>query len=135
MASSKLGLVGALVLAGMLVSCGGATSGGTEGVTATETFVAVGSNLGEDVEFIFDETPDGKHEVQATVLAEPGQEAMICTGDSTASIPPHCGDIRIANWDWDAVTDEEQVADVTWGTFHFVGTLDGDVFTVSGFLD
>jgi hypothetical protein len=56
---------------------------------------------------------------------------MLCLGGVLLMLPPKCGDIPIANWDWDAVEGEESRSGATWGNFHVVGTLEGETFTVT----
>jgi hypothetical protein len=97
--------------------------------------VGTGPNLGEDAGFIYEERSDGTYEVLATVLESETQSPMICTGVSTSSLPPLCGDVELANWDWERVTEEQEEGGSTWGTFHFLGELAGGRFTVTQMLD
>jgi len=58
--------------------------------------------------------------------------AQLCLGGITLELPPRCGTLPIANWDWSRVGDEHQAGGVTWGgEYHVVGTYDGTSFTVS----
>jgi hypothetical protein len=70
------------------------------------------------------------YEADGTVF-EADDGPMLCLGGVLLMYPPQCGDIPIANWDWDAVEGEETGAGAIWGDFHLVGTFDGGVFTVS----
>jgi hypothetical protein len=70
------------------------------------------------------------YQADATVL-DAGEGSMLCLGGMLLSLPPQCGDIPIANWDWKAVEGEESMAGTTWGDYHVVGTFDGEVFTVA----
>jgi hypothetical protein len=56
---------------------------------------------------------------------------MLCLGAIADSYPPQCGVVPIANWDWHEVDGEERASGTTWGTYHVIGTYDGDVFTVT----
>jgi hypothetical protein len=61
----------------------------------------------------------------------PKHGPMLCLGGALDSYPPQCGDVPIANWDWDAVTGEETASGASWGEYHIVGTYDGETFTVT----
>ena len=56
---------------------------------------------------------------------------MLCLGTILESLPPQCGDVRIANWDWDRIKGEERLSGTTWGRYHVMGTLDGKAFIVT----
>jgi hypothetical protein len=77
------------------------------------------------------------YEANATVLQQgdgmesPSHGPELCLGGVAESLPPQCGGVPIANWDWDAVEGEESVSGTTWGDFHVVGTYDGEVFIVT----
>ncbi len=77
--------------------------------------------------------PDGGqlHEADATVLEDNTHGPMLCLGGILSSLPPQCGDIAIAGWDWQAVEGEERAAGTTWGAYHVVGRFDGETFTVT----
>lgn len=45
--------------------------------------------------------------------------------------PPQCGGIPLVNWDWQAVEREESAGGTTWGSYHVVGTYDGETFAVA----
>jgi hypothetical protein len=72
-----------------------------------------------------------------TVLEQRGETSfsrhgpMLCLGAMAMSYPPQCGDVPIANWDWDAVEGEEKANGASWGQFHVVGTYDGEIFTLT----
>lgn len=72
-----------------------------------------------------------------TVLEQRGETffpkhgPMLCLGAMAMSYPPQCGDVPIANWDWDAVEGEETASGATWGQYQVVGTYDGETFTVT----
>ncbi len=82
-------------------------------------------------------TPVPVYEADGTVLAQRGETLfpkhgpMLCLGAMAMSYPPQCGDVPIANWDWDAVEGEETASGATWGQYHVVGTYDGETFTVT----
>jgi hypothetical protein len=74
--------------------------------------------------------PAQLYEADGMVLeAEHGP--MLCLAGVLLMYPPQCGDIPIANWDWDAVEGEKSGSGATWGNFHVVGTFAGETFTVT----
>jgi hypothetical protein len=81
--------------------------------------------------------PAPVYEADLTVLEQHGKSSfpkhgpMLCLGAMALSYPPQCGDVPIANWDWDAVEGEETTSDASWGQYHVVGTYDGETFTVT----
>jgi hypothetical protein len=76
-------------------------------------------------------SPDRMYEATATVLESKQHGPMLCLGVLLDSLPPQCGDVPIANWDWDAVEGEEHMSGTIWADFHVVGTYDGEAFTVT----
>ena len=64
------------------------------------------------------------------VLDEPDRGPVMCVGGVAESLPPQCEGIPIVGWDWSAVQGEETASNTTWGSFHVVGTYDGDTFSV-----
>jgi hypothetical protein len=74
--------------------------------------------------------PERRYEVDGTVL-EANEGPKLCLGFLLTSLPPQCGDVPIAGWDWAAVEGEQSRAGTTWGAYHVVGTYDGDIFTVT----
>lgn len=82
-------------------------------------------------------TPTRVYEADLTVLEQRGETpfpkhgAMLCLGAMAMSYPPQCGDVPIANWDWDAVEGEEKASGASWGQYHVAGTFDGETFTVT----
>lgn len=72
---------------------------------------------------------DRRYATTGTVLESPEHGPELCW-IVASSHPPLCGVVPVPNWDWDQVTGEESAAGTTWGTFHMVGTYDGDSFTV-----
>jgi hypothetical protein len=70
------------------------------------------------------------YEADAMVLEAEGGP-MLCLGGVLLMLPPQCGDLPIANWDWSAVEGEESASGTTWGNFHVVGRLEGEAFTVT----
>lgn len=65
-----------------------------------------------------------------TVLEARQDGPLLCLGVVLDSLPPQCGGIPIAGWDWDAVTGEETAGGTTWGDFEVTGRYDGKVFTL-----
>lgn len=70
------------------------------------------------------------YEATGTVLDD-GSSVELCLGVILDSLPPQCGGILIANWDWDDAPNEESAAGITWGSYHVVGTFDGTTFTLT----
>jgi hypothetical protein len=75
--------------------------------------------------------PKPLYEADAIVLEDGEHGPMLCLGAIRMSLPPHCGDVPIADWDWRVVQGEELMAGTIWGGYHVVGTFDGEVFTVT----
>lgn len=71
------------------------------------------------------------YEATAMVLESERHGPMLCLGGIAESLPPQCGDVPIANWNWDAVAGEERMSGTTWGEYRVVGAYDGEAFTVS----
>ena len=71
------------------------------------------------------------YEADTTVLDDGEKGPMLCLGGMLESLPPQCGDVPIANWDWAAVEGAESAAGTTWGAYHVVGSYDGETFTVT----
>src|SRR5262245_39820613 len=82
--------------------------------------------------------PDGTqlYEAYTTVLEQgegmalPAHGPELCLGGTADSLPPQCGGVPVANWDWNAVEDEESRGGTTWGAYRVVGTYADGVFTV-----
>ncbi len=74
---------------------------------------------------------------QGEGMSLPAHGPELCLGGVAASDPPQCGGVPVANWDWNAVDGEESGVEgdwgsgTVWGTFHVVGTFDGETFTVT----
>ncbi len=71
------------------------------------------------------------NEATAVVLESGRYGPMLCLGTILESLPPQCGDVRIANWDWDRIKGEERLSGTIWGRYHVTGTLDGKGFIVT----
>ena len=71
-----------------------------------------------------------RYQATALVLESEDHGPMLCLGGVATSLPPQCGDVPIANWDWKAVEGERSLSGTSWGEYHVVGTYDGDSFTV-----
>jgi len=93
-----------------------------------------GTNLGEDARFLYAEPPGEFREVRADVSDRDGVP-LICTGGVGDSFPPTCGEVELANWDWNRVEDEDVVAGIRWGVFHFYGLVQRGRFYVTGFVE
>ena len=93
-----------------------------------------GTNLGEDAPFLYDAPAGEFREVRAGVI-ERDDTPMICTDGRGDSDPPTCGDIEVANWDWNRAEDEDVVGGIRWGVFHFYGLVHRGRFYVSGFAE
>jgi hypothetical protein len=70
------------------------------------------------------------YEANTTVVEDRGHGPMLCLGGIATSLPPQCGDVPIEGWDWHAVEGEEALRGTTWGSFHVVGSYDGETFTL-----
>lgn len=55
----------------------------------------------------------------------------VCLGAVAESYPPQCGGPALLGWDWAAHPMHEKQGEVTWGSFHLIGTWDGEAFTVT----
>lgn len=78
------------------------------------------------------EDTSGLYEANATVLDDGDSGPMLCLGGILGSLPPQCGDVPVAGWDWAAVEGEETAAGVTWGgSYHVVGRFDGTTFELT----
>jgi hypothetical protein len=75
--------------------------------------------------------PGQLYEVNAMVLEDGTHGPMLCLGGVLESLPPQCGDVPIASWDWQAVEGEETAGGATWGTYHVVGRYEGETFAVT----
>jgi len=113
--------VAAVPLALVLAACGAGGPSAVGGSTAAN----------EPPPAVSEPDPDRLYEVGATVLEDSTHGAMLCLGGILESLPPQCGDVPIASWDWQAVEGEETAGGTTWGTYHVVGTYNGRTFTVS----
>jgi hypothetical protein len=82
-----------------------------------------------------DESPqppasEQKYRGTGTVLEERGADPVLCLGVVMDSLPPQCGGIPVAGWDWGAVSGEESASGTTWGGFEVTGFYDGEIFTL-----
>ena len=75
--------------------------------------------------------PNQLYEVNTTVLEDRTHGPMLCLGGVLESLPPQCGNVPIASWDWQAVSGEERLSGATWGNYHVVGSYDGKTFTLT----
>jgi hypothetical protein len=64
------------------------------------------------------------------VLEDRSHGPMLCLGVVALSLPPHCGDVPVKGWSWDAVEGEESMSGTRWGQYHVVGRYDGKTFEV-----
>lgn len=76
------------------------------------------------------EDTDMEYTVTATVLEDGSHGPSLCHSVLTA-LPPRCGTLPIANWDWGAVEGEERMGGTIWGEYRVVGTYDGHAFTLT----
>lgn len=67
----------------------------------------------------------------ATVLESPEHGPELCLSGVAESYPPQCGGVPIEGWDWEQAEGEESANGTTWGSFHVVGTYDGETFTLT----
>lgn len=71
------------------------------------------------------------YEATTTVLEDQTHRPMLCLAGVLTSLPPHCGNVPITNWEWDDVEGEDRLGRTVWGDYHVVGTFDGTSFTVT----
>ena len=71
------------------------------------------------------------YEVNTTVLEDRTHGPMLCLSGILESLPPQCGNVLIANWNWQAVSGEERLSRTTWGNYHLLGSYDGSTFTLT----
>jgi hypothetical protein len=71
-----------------------------------------------------------RYEWSGVVLESPEHGPMLCLSMLLDSLPPQCGDVPLAGWDWGTVNGEERLGTTTWGEYHVVGTYDGSSFRV-----
>jgi hypothetical protein len=116
----RLVLAWATVAALLLSACGSGEPGAVGGSTSAvdEPSPAVSAPSSEPL-----------YEADAIVL-EADDGPMLCVGAVLLMLPPRCGDVPVPNWDWDAVEGEDSLNGTTWGSYHVVGTLEGQTFTV-----
>lgn len=70
--------------------------------------------------------------VNALVLEDKTHGPMLCLGGVLLeSLPPQCGNVPIAGWDWRAVEGEERVGGTIWGRFGLVGWYEGGTFAIA----
>jgi hypothetical protein len=75
--------------------------------------------------------PTQLYEADTTVLEDRTHGPMLCLSGILESLPPQCGNVPIANWDWQAVSGEERSAGTIWGNYHVVGSYDRSTFTLT----
>jgi hypothetical protein len=75
--------------------------------------------------------PEQLYEVDGIVLEDSSHGPELCLGGVALSLPPQCGGVPLANWDWDAVDGAQSGSGTTWGDFHVVGTYADGVLTVT----
>jgi hypothetical protein len=75
--------------------------------------------------------PNQLYQVNTTVLEDRTHGPMLCLSGILESLPPQCGNVPIANWDWRAVPGEERLSRAIWGNYHVVGSYDGSTFTIT----
>jgi hypothetical protein len=73
---------------------------------------------------------EARYRADAFVLEDASHGPALCLGGVADSLPPQCGGIPLAGWDWDAVEGEDRASGARWGQFDVVGTYDGTTFTV-----
>ena len=75
--------------------------------------------------------PERLYEADGIVLEDASHGPELCLGGVALSLPPQCGGVPLANWDWGAVSGAQSGSGTTWGEYHVVGTYDGGVLTVT----
>jgi hypothetical protein len=119
----------ALFLALLVAACGSGEPGAVGGNTGASDDAPPPAVPAPD--------PEQLYEADAIVLEQgdgmesPAHGPELCLGGSADSLPPQCGGVPIANWDWGAVEGEQSASGTTWGEFNVVGTYDGEALTVT----
>lgn len=115
--------VAALLLALLLAACGSGEPGAAGGSTGAD----------DDAPPPAAPAPDSGqlYEADGTVLEDESHGPELCLGGVALSLPPQCGGVPLANWDWDAVEGAQSGSGTTWGEFHVVGTYADGVLTVT----
>lgn len=68
----------------------------------------------------------------AVTVLDDGGGPELCVGGVAESLPPQCGGPPITNWEWaDHEGDFEEAVGTRWGSFHVVGTFDGERLTAT----
>jgi hypothetical protein len=75
--------------------------------------------------------PEQLYEADGLVLEDESHGPELCLGGVALSLPPQCGGVPLANWDWEAVDGAQSGSGTTWGEFHVVGTYADGVLTVT----
>ncbi|MFC5822075.1 hypothetical protein [Nonomuraea harbinensis] len=70
-----------------------------------------------------------RYQAEGTVLSDDEHGPQLCDL-VMESLPPQCGGIDLAGWDWEAVEHSAQ-GGVRWGEYHVVGTWDGAKLTLT----
>lgn len=108
-----------LLAAAVAVACGGSdddpTAGGGPSTPVPTTAAPAGP---------------ARYQATGTVLESPAHGPELCFAVQE-SLPPQCGGLPLAGWDWAAVEGEEAAGGTTWGDYRVTGTYDGTTFTVT----
>ena len=76
--------------------------------------------------------PAGLYEANGMVCDDGERGPMLWLGGIALGLgPPQCGGIPLVNWDWKAVQGEKTAGGTVWGSYHVVGTYDGDTLAVT----
>lgn len=112
----------ASALALFLAGCGGAGGGAGDANTTADEPQPVVSNS----------DPAELYEGNGMVCEDGTRRTLLWLGGMRLSLgPPECGGLPLVNWDWQAVEGEETAGRKTWGSYHVLGTYDGETFTVT----
>jgi hypothetical protein len=113
----------ALLLVLLSAACGAGEPGAVGGSTGA----------GDDAPPPTAPAPDSEqlYEADGTVLEDESHGPELCLGGIALSLPPQCGGVPLANWDWDTVDGAQSGSGTTWGEFHVVGTYADGVLTVT----
>lgn len=74
---------------------------------------------------------DQRYATTTTVLESADHGPQACLSGVAESLPPQCTGPDVVGWDWGTVDGEQTAAGTTWGTFHVVGTWDGERLTLT----
>lgn len=123
MGMRTLGPVAAVLVVFLSAACGSGEPGAIGGSTGATDDAPPPTVPAPD--------PGQLYEADGILLEDAGHGPELCLGAVLLSLPPQCGGVPLANWDWNAVDGKQSGSGTTWGEFHVVGTYDDGILTVT----